>query len=341
MKLSKICITPQPRGVGGMVSFYAKLVKELALHGIETTSILDDPHINGILVIGGTRNIAGLRLASKRGIRIIQRLNGMNWVHRKRWTGIRHFLRAEIGNLILAFIRKNIADAIVYQSRFSQEWWQRVHGNISKESAIVYNGVDLQSYSPIESIAPPEDRFRILLVEGTLSGGYESGLSNAVRFVEGVKEYTQTPVEMMVVGRVSKEIRTIWEKKSSIPIVWSGLVPQEKIAEIDNSAHILYAADINSACPNSVIESLACGLPVAAFDTGALSELVVKGTGKIVAYGGNPWQLDEPDIHSLVHASVDILYEQSLFRKTAREHAEDAFGIDMMTQSYLDILGET
>ena len=29
------------------------------------------------------------------GVRIVQRLNGMNWIHRRRFTGVRHFLRSE------------------------------------------------------------------------------------------------------------------------------------------------------------------------------------------------------------------------------------------------------
>jgi len=101
---------------------------------------------------------------------------------------------------------------------------------------------------------------------------------------------------------------------------------------------LLYSADVNAACPNSVIEALACGLPVAAFDTGALTELVVGDAGRIVAYGGDPWQLDPPDVPALVEAALEILGNQERFRAAARARAEAAFGLDQMVDGYLQIL---
>jgi glycosyltransferase involved in cell wall biosynthesis len=114
-------------------------------------------------------------------------------------------------------------------------------------------------------------------------------------------------------------------------------VSGERIPEIDRSAHVLFAADINPACPNSVIEALACGLPVAGFDTGALSEIVTDPCGKIVPYGGNPWELDPPDIDGLARGVNIIINEQAGYRKAARMRAETEFGLDKMVEGYLDV----
>jgi glycosyltransferase involved in cell wall biosynthesis len=95
---------------------------------------------------------------------------------------------------------------------------------------------------------------------------------------------------------------------------------------------------LNAACPNSVIEAMACGLPVLAFATGALPELVTGDSGRVVPYGGDPWKLDNPDILALTEAAVEILQDQSHYRKAARQRAEEAFGMDKMVDRYLDVL---
>ena len=60
---------------------------------------------------------------------------------------------------------------------------------------------------------------------------------------------------------------------------------------------------------------MACGLPVVGFDTGALNELVIGDSGRIVAYGGDVWKLDHPDIAALAKAAAEILNDQPRFRQ--------------------------
>jgi glycosyltransferase involved in cell wall biosynthesis len=177
-------------------------------------------------------------------------------------------------------------------------------------------------------------------------GGYELGLEAAVGLAEGLgRRLSDSPsldfpegVELMVAGRVAPQVRLRWEERSEIPITWAGLLPAERIPETDRSAHLLYSADIHPACPNSVIEALACGLPIAAFDTGALRELVGGGAGRVVPYGGDPWQLGAPDIPALVEAALEILADQPRSRNAARARAEASFGLERMLDGYMQAL---
>jgi len=335
----RVCLVPRVSGVGGMVSFRSKLEQSLSRRGISVSTSLSDTPYAAILVIGGTRDMTGLWRARRRGVRIVQRLDGMNWIHRKRNTGWRHYIRAEYGNFILSQVRARLANHIVYQSEFSRRWWERVYGAHPASWQVVYNGVDLQRYSPTGEGRVPEDRVRILLVEGAIAGGYEWGLETGIRMAEHLKvTHSQKMVEVMVVGRVSPSLQHECVANTDIRLVFTGQVPSERVPELDRSAHVLYAADLNAACPNSVIEALACGLPVVAFDTGALPELVKGEAGRIVSYGGDPWALDPPDIIGLSDAANMMISSQHVFRKAARIRAEEAFGLDTMVDGYLGAL---
>ncbi len=355
----RICLAPRMQGVGGMVSFQYKLEASLQRRGFNLGFDPADGCYTALLIIGGTRQVAGLWRARRRGARIVQRLDGMNWLHKVRGPshlklGLRHSLRAETGNWLLAWTRKHLADAIVYQSEFSRRWWERVYGRTRQPYRVITNAVDLERYTPEGEHSLPGDRWRILLVEGSLMGGYEMGMQAALEIGFNLsqllteKPNLERPVELLVAGRVSRDVQAAWDQKfqdhwaarsgGRFSLAWAGLVPGESIPKLDRSAHLLYSADINAACPNSVIEALACGLPVLAFDTGALPELVSQEAGRVVPYGGDPWKLDPPDTPALARAACDLLENLDHHRHAARLRAEAGFGLEDMVDRYLEVL---
>jgi glycosyltransferase involved in cell wall biosynthesis len=117
-----------------------------------------------------------------------------------------------------------------------------------------------------------------------------------------------------------------------------GAVANKDLPEIYQQAHLLFSGDINAACPNSVIESIACGTPVLAFDTGALREILGDNAGLVVPYGGNPWKIDAPDISSLVEAAMILLEDNDTYRTSARGRAVAEFGLSNMVDHYLEVL---
>ena len=166
------------------------------------------------------------------------------------------------------------------------------------------------------------------------------GLENAMQLAESLTAHHGFQTELMVVGKIAEQQRTDVEARSRTPITFTGALPPERIPEIDRSAHVLFSADLNPACPNSVIESLACGTPVVGFDTGGLRELVPETCGRIVPYGGDPWRLEKPDISGLAAATADVLHDRPRYSRAARAHAEASLGLEQMLEGYLQALLE-
>lgn len=330
-----ICIVPRKLGLGGPNTFQGALAAALSRRGIRVSHDPLDPANSAILVIGGTRYVAELKRAQKLGVPVVQRLNGMNWVQRRKFTGIRHFLKAEIGNLTLSRVRR-LADKIIYQSTFTHDWWERTHGPLTKPERIIHNGVDLDLFHPGEPNLPA-DLYRVLLVEGHHGGGYEQGLFSAVQLVNLLNQRMSKKVELTVAGDVTPQLRQQAEKLGG-EIDWRGVVPHAEIPALERSAHLLYATDINAACPNSVIEAMACGLPVVAYATGAMPELVRNGSGVLADYGGNEWKLDKPDISALADSALEVLNNRNQYSLNARQHATAEFDIEDITDQYLDVL---
>jgi len=276
--------------------------------------------------------------AKTHNIHIVQRLDGMNWLHKRNRTGWRHYLRSERMNLQLSFIRRWLADTIVYQSAFTRDWWNTEYGSLKKPLTVIHNGVDLQTFSPNSKVRLPVDLIRLLVVEGSFKGGHERDLFNAVDAAQQLSDLLDQPVELVVAGNAPQEMREHVRLVRKAGIRWLGIVPHTEIPKLDRSAHLLFPAEINAACPNSVVEALACGLPVVSYATGSIPELVGQDGGITVPYGTNYWKLEAPETEPLARAAAQVLDNQGKFRKNARKRAEENFGLDVMVERYMKVL---
>jgi glycosyltransferase involved in cell wall biosynthesis len=338
MASQSICILPQLKTTGGPSSFQSKLKAGLAAKGVESHHDISRQDTSALLVIGATADIAALSDARRRGIRIVQRLDGMNWLHKQSATGIRHYLRSERMNLQLALIRRWFADSIVYQSHFTQSWWERVYGPIKKPSTVIHNGVDLKIFNPSGPYSIPKDLISILVVEGSFKGGHDRDLLNAVEFADGLSETLGKKVVLSIAGNVPANLFDKASFKNNLEVKWLGVVPHNQIPELDRNAHLLFPAEINAACPNSVVEALACGLPVCGYATGSIPELVGEDGGAVIPYGSDYWKLEPPHKENLVKAAITILDNLPRYRLCARKRAEEQFSLEMMVEKYQQVL---
>ena len=333
--MSRICIVPSVDGLAGVASFRLKFEDGLRARGIEVTHDPNQP-ADVVLVLAGTKKLLPLWRARRRGMRIVQRLDGINWVHRVRWAGLRYTIRAVYGNALLSLIRNRLADRVIYQSQFIKQWWEDWYRPARVRSSVILNGVDLDRYTPTGLHERPSQHYRLLVVEGSLVGGLDSGLFDAADLANTLSK--KFKIELVIVGRVHARTKSKLKNQNAFRIRFMDAVPREHIPWLMRSSHLLFSAEVNPPCPNSVIEALSCGLPVIGFDTGSLAEIVQGDAGWVVPYGGNPWKLEPPDIPALADAATEVLEDQPRFRKSAREQAESELGLDRMVDEYLKVL---
>lgn len=331
-----ICLVPVINRVAGPGSFQLKLKTALERRGYTVHHDPAKPDTRAILIIAGTRHLGDIWAAKRRGVRVVQRLNGINWIQRRRYMGVKYWLRAEAANLLLAYTRRFVADAVIYQSHFTRDWWHQWYGGLKTPYRVIHNAVDLRDFSPEGSELPPADHIRVQVVEGHLNWDNGLALENALRYALALEKAAGKRVELVVAADVNPSLKAQLQKKMPAGRVeYLGVVPREHLPGMNRQSHLRYSAEINSSCPNSVIEALACGLPVVGFDNGSLKELVQGDAGAVVPYGADPWKLELPDFSTLAQASLPLLTEQERHRKAARVLAEDHFDLEHMTDLYL------
>jgi len=333
--MSRICIVPYVKGLGGVTSFRLKFEEGLRTRNMDMTYNITEPS-DAVLVLAGTRHLLPLWKARSRGQRIVQRLDGINWVHRVRWAGLRYTFRAIYGNANLSLIRSRLADHIIYQSQFIKGWWEDWYRPARVPSTVILNGVELDQYTPDGLHERPSMHYRLLVVEGSMVGGLNTGLFSAAELANQLSR--KYKIELVIVGHVDARTKNKIKHQNSFRIKFMDDVKREQIPWLMRSSHLLFSAESNPPCPNSVIEALACGLPVIGFNTGSLSELVQENAGRLTPYGANQWKLEQPDIQALTDAAEEVLEENVNFRKSARVYAKEKLGLDQMMNAYLDVL---
>jgi glycosyltransferase involved in cell wall biosynthesis len=328
----RVCMIPKAGG-GGPASFQARLDAELRRVGVETTF---DPHsrpLDAVLVFAGTKDLFSLWRCRRDGIRIVHRLDGINWLHRIRRRGPIYDLRAEWLNWQLRFIRSRFADRIIYQSEFVRRWWEGWFGAASVPARVIHNGVPLDEYPPRQGTHDSA----LLVVEGNLHYNDPSreilSLANRALIREGPLR------SLSVLGRTDAAWDREWVRFDPRPGV-AGLRPRSEVRNRQQSAALYLSMEINAPCPNSVIEALASGLPVIGFDTGSLRELVGAG-GEAIPYDGDPWHLEVPhNLDAIGAAGRRVLNQWNAYSRQARSEAERRFDIRAIACMYLDTMAD-
>ena len=318
--------------IGGPGSFQSRLEDELTRRGHRVVFPGDYDSPDVILVVGGTKKLKWLWSSKRRGAAIVHRLDGINWKHTVSPTPLKHRVIAEARNFLMRSIRNRLADHVIYQSQFVQQWWWRKYGRARCDETVVHNAVDLSNFTPSAGEHRSEGGI-LLFVEGNIP---EDSTTTAI--IEGLHKRLYDDgviLETVVCGGISDNL---YDRLTAVPgIQVKKNVPRAEMPRIFAGADVYVSLEINPPCPNAVIEALASGVPVVGFDTGSLRELVTSDAGIVVPYNGDPWRLELPDIDALAAAAVTVLALRDEYGSRARVVAERQYDLRDLTDIYLDV----
>ena len=326
MGLNKTIAFPHPPGAGGPGSFQRRFENALIELGYKVIYAGSPITPDVVVIVGGTKRICWLIKIKLKRIPIVYRLDGINWLHRKQNWGFKHFLKGEYRNFNNKIIHGLFSDVVVYQSLFVKRWWDMVGFLKHKKFSIIYNGVDLKKFSPLDEARNFQ---KLVFLEGTIDYSPYS-----IKLINQLRQIIPDSIPIELYGEfIHPSLQDTLDNR----VLFKGFIPRERVPNALRNS-IFVSLDINPACPNTVIEAMACGSPVVAFDTGSLSELVTPGAGRIVDYGSDPWKLGFPDISGLKMAIETVHTNWNDYSEKARTLSEERYSIKSMVDAYIKVM---
>ena len=176
------------------------------------------------------------------------------------------------------------ATHVLYQSEFCKRAADRFLGEPAGTWEILPNAVDLERFTPPEE--PPAGG-PVLLLAGDQLQPYRLDL--ALRTFSLVRERHEG-ARLLVTGRIA-----VAPEKAVDGVELLGPYAQRDAPELYRRAHLLLHTTVNDSCPSTVLEALACGVPVVHPASGGTVELVGDEGGLGVSHPES-WERVQPSL---------------------------------------------
>ncbi len=142
------------------------------------------------------------------------------------------------------------------------------------------------------------------------------------------QKYPSENIELVVFGKTPPELG----KRFPYPVnIMNYIGNRETLVNLYNAADVFVLPSLEDNLPNTVMEAMACGLPVVAFRIGGVPEMVRHGITGFLASPGNG--------DGLADWIGEILFsrQNESFRENARRQVEDNYAPQLIAQRYLEL----
>lgn len=327
----RILLPFEAKGIGGTATFAAKFKQGMESLGHTVITELGEDY--DVLFMIVQCPFKYLRDAKQKGRPIVQRLDGVYYWSVAGW-------KFPLLNAKALLIRHFYTDFTVYQSLYSQTCANRFLGRKRLDRhAVIYNGVDLELFSPAGPKAKLQDMSGQTVFFTASAFRRPDQIEPILAALKVYKKKFGSNFKLALAGsfkgRLNGFDKTLASKNTQLlgPIKNPDLPPYERAADVFLFTHL------NPPCPNNVIEALAAGLPICGVNDGAMSELVTPGkTGELSeAHGQAFWQERTYNAEQFADNLHRIVKRKGEYSALARASAEKRFSLAKMLSEYVKV----
>lgn len=275
--------------------------------------------------------------AKKNNKPIVQRLDGSWYFTVAGW-------RYPFLNLKAKIIRHLFTDFTIYQSEYSKYCSTKLLG-IKKHdpSAIIYNGADLDIFSPLGETLTLRDNPDQKIFFTASAFRRTDQIVPLLKALKIYREKYGDNFKFLVAGNFSAKVK-------HIPKVWSHFKNVQFLGKIENkdlpcyerAADVFLFTHLNPPCPNNVIEAMACRLPICGVADGAMPELIEPGKNGLLIDTNDDafWKSRTLNLKAFADNLDIIIKKQSEYSKKSYASAKERFSLDTMIEKYIDVINQ-
>lgn len=194
---------------------------------------------------------------------------------------------------------------------------------ICERVRIIPNYVDTERFRPMPEIEPDADVIFI---------GRLSPQKNVEALLEAVRHLNLTAI-IIGAGKLEQTLKAQFADIAD-QIRWMGNVPNQALPDYLNRARLFVLPSLYEGHPKTLLEAMACGLPVIGSDA--------PGIRNLIEHGENGW-LCAPDAAGIQQAIQQLLAQPTLLSRlgaSAREFVGEHFSLDYVVDLEAAILQE-
>lgn len=314
--------------IGGTSSFAAKFKQgmERRGHSVSFTPIED----YDLLFLIVQAPLSYLLDARRRGKPIVQRLDGTWYWSVAGW-------KFPLLNAKAALIRHVFANTTIYQSRYSKRCADEFLGmKRGGRAALIYNGVDLDRFSPVGPTQTLRDRPKQHVFFTASAFRRTDQILPLIRAIDRYRTTIHADAKLVLAGSFVKEVANIPAEYATHPgLQFLGKVQNEDLPRYERAADVFVFTHLNPPCPNNVIEAMGCGLSICGIADGAMTELVTSKQGVLLpTHGSGFWRRRSIDPSAFAKAMATTFANRMALGQASRRSVEARFGLEQMIDLY-------